>query len=84
MFQHREIFCDQRNETHIVVFVDGLPADLSALEVELFDSVRSDGRTLYRLWHEPGEVGVQVFEVLVRVVRFCNRNMVSIGSTNSK
>lgn len=62
------------NEPHIVVFVYGLPADLLVLEIELFHLVGSDGTTLYRLWHEPAEVGVQVFEVHVRVVRVCNSN----------
>lgn len=62
------------NEPHIVVFVYGLPADLLALEIELFHLVGSDSTTLYRHRHEPAEVGVQVFEVHVRVVRVCNSN----------
>lgn len=64
----------KRNEPHIVEFVYGLPADLLVLEIELFHLVGSDGTTLYRLGHEPAEVGVQVFEVYVRVVRVCNSN----------
>lgn len=71
------------NETHIVVFVYGLPADLLVLEIELFHLVGSDGTTLNRLRHEPAEVGVQVFEVHVRVVRVCNSNTDSTNVSRS-
>lgn len=71
------------NGPHIVVFVYGLPADLLVLEIELFHLVGSDGTTLYRLRNEPAEVGVQVFEVHVRVVSVCNSNMDSTNLSRS-
>lgn len=69
------MYLSKGNETHIVVFVYGLPADLLVLEIELFHLVESDVTTLYRLGHEPAEVGVQVFEVHVRVVLVCNSSL---------